>query len=172
VISRWLIVVLVVANIATIRADDAWVIREDGVGSAKIGMTLPQLNAGLGEKFAKPSEKGEEGENGDACFYVNPAKHPHLSFMIENGLLARVDVDGPGIHTMEGVQVGDAESKVLRVYGTGVKVEPDKYDDDGHYLTIRSRDGRYGMRFETAKGKVTTFYSGQFEAVQYVEGCL
>jgi hypothetical protein len=171
-ISRCLIVALVVANIVTVHADDAWVIREDGVGPAKVGMTLPQLNAVLGEKFTKPSEKGEEGEGGDACFYVNPAKHPHVSFMIENGRFARVDTDAPGIHTIEGVQVGDAESKVLRVYGAGVKVEPHKYNDDGHYLTIRSRDGRYGMRFETDKGKITTFYGGRFEAVQYVEGCL
>jgi hypothetical protein len=171
-ISRCLIVALVVANIATVHADDAWVIREDGVGPAKIGMTLPQLNAVLGEKFTKPSEKGEEGEGGDACFYVNPSKRPHVSFMIENGRLARVDVNAPGIHTLEGIQVGDAESKVQRVYGARVKVEPHKYNDDGHYLTIPSRDGRYGMRFETDKGKITTFYGGRFEAVQYIEGCL
>ena len=57
-------------------------------------------------------------------------------------------------------------------YGTGLKVEPHQYIDDGHYLTIRSRDGRYGMSFETERGKITSFYGGRFEAVQYVEGCL
>jgi hypothetical protein len=171
-ISRCLIVALTLASIATLHADDVWVIREDGVGPAKIGMALSQLNTVLGEKFTKPSEKGEEGEGGDACFYAKPTKHPHVSFMIENGQLARVDVDAPGICTMEGIQVGDSESKALRVYGTGLKVEPHQYIDEGHYLTIRSRDGRYGMRFETEKGKITSFYGGRFEAVQYVEGCL
>ena len=86
-ISRCLIVALVLTSVATIHADVVWVIRQDGVGPAKIGMTLPQLNAVLGETFAKPSEKGSEGEGGDACFYVNPAKHPHVSFMIEHGRL-------------------------------------------------------------------------------------
>ena len=165
--SRCLIVVLLLASI-TVYADDAWVIREDGAGPAKVGMTLSQLKSALGEKL----KQSEDGEGSDACFYVNPTKHPHVSFMIENGRLARIDVSAPGIPTMEGIQVGDSESKALRVYGTGLKVEPHKYIDDGHYLTIRSRDGRYGMRFETERGKITGFYGGRFEAVQYVEGCL
>jgi hypothetical protein len=167
-ISRCLIVILVLASISTVYADDPWMIREDGTGPAKIGMTLSQLKSVLGEKL----RESDDGEGSDTCFYVKPAKHPHVSFMIEKGRLARVDVDAPGIPTMEGIQVGDSESKALRVYGTGLKVEPHKYIDDGHYLTIRSRDGRYGMRFETEKGKITGFYGGRFEAVQYVEGCL
>jgi len=39
-------------------------------------------------------------------------------------------------------------------------------------LTLRSADQRYGMRFETEAGKVTTFYAGKYEAEQYVEGCV
>jgi hypothetical protein len=166
--SRRLIVILLLASISLVYADDAWVIREDGTGPAKIGMTLPQLKSVLGEKL----RQSEDGEGSDSCFYVKPAKHRHVSFMIEDGRLARVDVDGPGILTMEGIQVGDSESRARRIYGPGLKVEPHKYIDDGHYLTIRSRDGRYGMRFETEKGKITRFYGGRFQSVQYVEGCL
>ena len=53
-----------------------------------------------------------------------------------------------------------------------MEVEPSKYtgDEGGHYLTIRSPDQRYGIRFETEQGKVTNFYGGKYEAVQYVEG--
>jgi len=50
-------------------------------------------------------------------------------------------------------------------------VEPHKYIDDGHYLTIRSADRKYGIRFETEKGKITGFYAGLYSAIQYVEGC-
>lgn len=70
--------------------------------------------------------------------------------------------------TSEGVQVGDSEEHVKQVYGSGLKVEPHHYTD-GHYLTLRS--GNYGIRFETEKRKVSTFYAGTFEAIQYVEGC-
>jgi hypothetical protein len=166
--SRCLSVDLFLASITTVYADGAWVIREDGAGPAKIGITLTHLKSVLGEKLIE----SDDGEGSDTCFYVNPAKHPHVSFMIEDERLSRVDVDAPGISTMEGIQVGDSESKALRAYGTGPKIEPHKYIDDGHYLTIRSRDGRYRMRFETEKGKITRFYGGRFESVQYVEGCL
>jgi hypothetical protein len=112
-----------------------------------------------------PHDKGDQG-----CFYVKPAKHAHIAFMIEGGHLARIDVDKAGISTAEGVQVGDSEAHTLQVYGPRLKIEPHHYTE-GHYLTIRSVNGRYGIRFETEKGKIQTFYAGRFEAVQYVEGC-
>jgi hypothetical protein len=139
---------LAFASIATLQADSAWVIREDGVGPAKVGMTLSQLNTALGERFPMPTEKDDRG-----CFYVHPAKHAHISFMIVDGRLSRVDVDAPGISTTEGIQIGDTEAKALRVYGPRLKVGPHQYIEDGHYLTARSRDGRFGVRYETEKGE-------------------
>ncbi len=61
-----------------------------------------------------------------------------------------------------------------QVYGQKLQTDPSQYtaDEGGHYLTLRSGDQRYGMRFEIEKGEVTTFYAGKYEAVQYVEGCL
>jgi len=44
-------------------------------------------------------------------------------------------------------------------------------EEGGHYLTFRSSDGRYGIRFETDQGKITTFYAGSYAAIQYIEGC-
>jgi hypothetical protein len=103
---------------------------------------------------------------------VKPPKHPHIAFMIEDGHFSRVDVDAPGISTTEGVHVGDSEAQALRVYGTRLKIEAHQYIEGGHYLTVRSRDSRYGTRFETDKGKIQSFYAGRFEAIQLVEGCL
>lgn len=148
---------------STCGAEDAWVVRLDGVGPAKIGMRLQQLNVALGEKFAMPKDKEDQG-----CFYVASTKHPQVSFMIENRRLVRFDVDGSGIATKDGVQAGDSEERVKQVYGSRLKIEPHHYTD-GHYLTVR--DGNYGIRFETDGGKVTTFYAGRFGAIQYVEGC-
>jgi hypothetical protein len=131
-------------------------------------MTLSQLNKALLERFRLPKEKNDPG-----CFYVNSTKHPHVAFMIEDGKLVRIDIDGPGIFDEKHVQVGDSEASVLRGYDHTLKEEPNPYvpADVGHYLTARSRYGRYGIRFEIEKGKVRMYYAGGFNAVQYVEGC-
>jgi hypothetical protein len=148
-------------------ADDTWVLRVDGVGPVKIGMTLSELNTVLQERFRMPAEKDDR-----ACFYVKPKHRPHVAFMILDGHLARIDVDGAGVSTTSGVFVGDSEAHALRVYGSELKVEEHKYTGpEGHYLTVRASDRRYGMRFETYKGKITQFYTGRFNAIQLVEGC-
>jgi hypothetical protein len=144
-------------------AGDGWVVRQDGVGPVKIGMSLQQLNVALHEKFAMPQDKEDKG-----CFYVTSTLHPQVSFMIENRHVVRVDVDKSGVTTTAGVQVGDSEEHVKQVYGSPLKVEPNHYTD-GHYLTVQR--GNYGVRFETDEGKVSTFYAGTSEAIQYIEGC-
>jgi hypothetical protein len=148
-------------------AGEDWVVREDGVGPLAIGMTLPQVNQTLHEKFTMPANKDDQ-----SCFYVKTKRHPHIAFMIEDGRLTRVDVDAPGIFTAKHIQVGDSEASAIRAYGQKLQVEPHHYIEEGHYLTIRSSNGRYGIRFETNKGKILTYYAGEFESVQYVEGCL
>jgi hypothetical protein len=160
--------VLILVSVAMGQTLADWVIREDGVGPIKIGMTFPQLNKTLHENFTMPENKADQG-----CFYVKPAKHPHVAFMIEDGTLVRVDVDAPGIFTAAHIQVGDSEASALRAYNGKLKVGANPYvpDNVGHYLTTRSSDGRYGIRFEIEKGKIRTYYAGKFEAVQYVEGC-
>ena len=40
----FLALILAVAGVGAFAADGVWVIREDGVGPAKIGMTLSQLS--------------------------------------------------------------------------------------------------------------------------------
>jgi hypothetical protein len=147
-------------------ANETWVVREDGAGPVKIGMSLSQLNAVLHEKFSTPAANGEQG-----CFYVDSSKHPHILFMIIDGRLARIDVLKPGVSTPEGVQVGDTESHARKVYGSKLKAEPHAYTGpEGHYLTAHSKDGRFGVRFETDDGKITMFYAGRYKAIQYVEG--
>jgi hypothetical protein len=146
-------------------ASDDWVIREDGAGPVKVGMTLAQLSAALHQELAA-DERDEQG-----CFYINPRGHDHVSFMIIDGHVARVEVGAPGIKTTTGIQVGDSEAQVRKVYGARMKVDSHQYIEGGHYLTVRSADGRYGVRFEADKGKIIEFYAGTYEAIQYVEGC-
>lgn len=144
-----------------------WVLHYDGIGPAKVGMSLAQLNAALQEKFRMPKARDEQ-----RCFIVTSTHHPHVSFMIEDGKVTRIEIDGRGVPTDRGIQVGDSEKQVLKAYGAAAKVEPHAYtsEEGGHYLTVRS--AALGLRFETLKGKVDSFYAGRFTSVQYIEGCL
>ena len=144
-----------------------WVLREDGLGPVKVGMTKPQLNAALHEKL---SEEGESGS--ESCYYLASHKHPHIGFMMIDERLARIDVNVANVPTFAGIRVGDTEAHVKKVYGPRLKIDPHQYIDDGRYLTVRSESGTYGVRFEIDKGKVVSFYAGKFDAIQYVEGCL
>ena len=159
--------VLLLALIAASAGTEVWSVRFDGTGPAKVGMTLAELNAALHESFSLPADKEEQ-----AWFYVNPKGHPGISFMIEKGRMARVDVDVPGIATVEGLRIGDSQDRVLQVYGARVKVEPHAYGGpEDHYLTVTSSDGGNAIRFETGEGKVVRFYAGRSSAVSYIEGC-
>jgi outer membrane protein assembly factor BamE (lipoprotein component of BamABCDE complex) len=145
-----------------------WVLNFDGIGAVKVGMTLRQVNAVLGEHFSTPT-----GEDEKTCFYVQPKQHPDTGIMVLDGRVARVDVfapdhASPSTGTAAGIHIGDSESRVASVYGDKVQVSPHHYTD-GHYLTVES--GKYGLRFETDEGKVTGFYAGNLRAIALVEGC-
>jgi hypothetical protein len=148
--------------------ENSWSVRFDGVGPTKVGMNLAELNAALHEHFRMPVHREDQG-----CFYVKSKNHPAFAFMVEDGKLVRIDVNLPGFLTDKGAQVGNSEEQIRMAYGAEVKIQPSKYtgDEGGHYLTICSVDGKYGIRFETEKGKVTTFYAGTYATIQYVEGC-
>jgi hypothetical protein len=152
--------------VTTAAAAKSWVIRLDGAGPVKVGMTLAQLNATLKEDFSIPTDEDEQ-----ACFYAETARHPGIAFMVEHGRVTRVDVRERGLATVAGVRVGDPEALVMKVYGQRLKVEQHAYDPGEHYLTLYSANGRYGLRFETGDGKIISFYAGEQHAIAYIEGC-
>jgi len=143
-----------------------WVLRDDGIGPIKIGMTPTQMKGALHQSLQ------EEESGSENCYYVRALGHRHLAFMIEDGKLSRIDVDARGIATSTGIQVGDSEKKVREIYGSKLAVTEHKYIDTGHYFTVRSSKPGFGIRFETDKGKIFEFYAGKYESIQYVEGCL
>src|SRR5260370_42137142 len=130
-----------------------------------VGITLCKLGSALHKELAAYARVDQ------GCFYINARGHDNVSFMIIDGHVARVEVGAPGVKTLTGIQVGDSEAQVQKVYGAKLKVTEHAYIDTGHYLTVRSSDGRYGVRFEADAGKIVRFYAGKYDAIQYVEGC-
>jgi hypothetical protein len=79
------------------------------------------------------------------CFYAVIRGQPGIGLMILNGRVARVDVDNRDTQTVEGVHNGDTEADALSIFGKRLKVTPHAYTGpQGHYLTVRSDDGKYG----------------------------
>jgi hypothetical protein len=165
-IKRLLFGVIICAGLCAVAAPHAWTLRFDGIGPVKIGMTTAQLNTALHETFVVPKD-----EDSQACFYVYPARHTDVALMLEKGYVTRVDLTQPQLSTADGIHMGDAESLITQKYGPKLKIEPHHYDDNGHYLTLLSPDGKNGIRFETISGTITSIYAGQLHAIAYVEGC-
>ena len=141
-----------------------WVVRADGIGPLRMGVPLAAASRTLGETL-RVTQAG--------CDHVNPTTMPEgIRLMVIDDTIARVEIDSAGIHTAEGAQVGDSESRVLELYGARARIEPHKYTyPDGHYVVVTPPgDTLHRIIFETLKGRVTTYRAGRVPAVQLVEG--
>ena len=142
---------------------------EDGLGQIQIGMTLAEaVNMGL---------LNENPNMNPRCDFVFPAVGAGIpdgvSVMVVKGKIARIDVDTGSVTTEDGVKVGDTEDRVKTVYGDELKVEPHKYIEGGHYLTVMGDSASAGkaLVFETDGKRVTMFRGGRLPEVKWVEGC-
>ena len=139
------------------------------LGKARIGLSERALASVFGAPLVHTDPVAEE----EGCYYTSTPTLPReAGLMIVNGRLARIDVFGPGLKTVSGAKVGMSELALKRRYGTRLTQESHAYTGpEGHYLTLKSRDGKYGVRFETDGKVVTGYYAGAVEAIQYIEGC-
>jgi len=150
-------------------AADKWDVRPNGIGPVKVGMKLSELKTGL--RLSYSIEMAEDSDQ-STCFYADLRGRPGIALMILNGRVARVDVDNQLTQTVEGIHNGDLEAHAMMVYGKRMKVAPSAYAAaEGHYLTVRSPDGRNGIRFETQNGKIVRYYAGRLDAISFIEGC-
>jgi len=164
-----ILVVCALAITFTSSAADDWEVVPNGIGPIKVGMRLSELKTDLHLSY---SIEWAQDSDQKTCFFANLHGHSGTSLMILNGRVARVDIDNQITQTAEGIHNGDSEAHVLSIYGKRMKVTPHAYTGpEGHYLTVRAPDGRYGIRFETDKGKVVRYYAGRVEAISYIEGC-
>lgn len=91
--------------------------------------------------------------------------------MIEEEKISRIDITSNRFASIGGIRVGDTEAAVKKAFPGKVKEQAHPYlEGDGKYLVIQIKPA-FGFIFETEKGKVTSFRSGRFESVQYIEGC-
>lgn len=142
---------------------------EDGLGQIQIGMTLDEA-ANMGLLNERPDMKSE-------CDFVYPAVGAGIPFgvgvMVVKGKVVRIDVDTGTVTTEEGAKIGDTEDRIKSLYGDELKVEPHKYIEGGHYMTVLGDSASAGkaLVFETDGKRVTMFRGGRLPEVKWVEGC-
>ncbi|MEO8160465.1 MAG: hypothetical protein ABI588_03525 [Arenimonas sp.] len=140
-----------------------------GLGAIRIGMGIPALERALGTRLPETQDAED-----DACRQVEAGPSwPGTSVMLLKGRVARIDVNERGTLTLSGAAVGDTQASVIKRYGRRLSSSAHAYGvDDSKYLTMFSSDHRYGIRFETDGERITSYYVGTAEAVQFIEGCV
>jgi hypothetical protein len=155
-------------------ADTGWVMRIDGMGPLRVGMTLDEARTALGGDLAMNADNPDHPEGADRCDYPRSARLPAgVQMMVQGQRVVRVEVDSGTAATAEGARIGDAEARIEQLYPGRVTVEPHKYTD-GHYLVVRSAaagDTTNLLVFETDGRVVKGFRAGQKPQVEWVEGC-
>ena len=142
---------------------------EEGLGQILIGMNLDDaINMGL------LNENPTMNTRCDFAFPAVGAGIPEgVSVMVVKGKIARIDVDTGSVTTEDGAKIGDTEDRIKSIYGDEVKVEPHKYIEGGHYMTVVGDSASAGKAivFETDGKRVTMFRGGRLPEVKWVEGC-
>ncbi len=136
----------------------------EGIGSIRFGMTLEQAQQAAGGGKATLPEPFDP-----ACSMVRFPSLPKLRFMVENDVVTRADAE-PGVENAVGVAFG-ATLADIRASHPEAQITPHKYDENGHYVTFPSADGRSAIILEETGGKVTKMRAGLQPAVAYVETC-
>lgn len=147
-----------------------------GYGPVKIGMSVKKASAALGVKLSSGKNKSKPGFSKakyKKCHFVTPkARDVGLAFMVEKGVITRVDVTKGNIKTFSGLKIGSKASYVKAKYGKSLRIEPHKSgSDDDKYYSVRV-SSKNDMLFEVIQGKVATFRGGLATSVARVEGCL
>jgi hypothetical protein len=144
-------------------------LNEDGLGQIQVGMTLGDaVNMGL------LNENPNMKSNCDFVFPAVGAGIPEgVSVMVVKGKIARIDVDTGSVTTEDGAKIGDTEDRVKTIYDGDLQVEPHKYIEGGHYMTVMGDSASAGKAivFETDGKRVTMFRAGRLPEVRWVEGC-
>jgi hypothetical protein len=135
----------------------------EGYGPVKFGGKLSDVAQQLGAG-AEPSSPAAA-----ACSSVRFTALPGVRLMVENGVVTRADADAGTANSL-GLKVGDTLAQAKARYPQ-LEVGPHKYVPSGHYLTVKSPDGRAAIVMEEDGKAITRIRAGLQGAVAHVEGC-
>ena len=151
------VVVLVASISALARAEapaptprERWVLRRDGVGPLRYGMTMPQVIRRVGR--LTPVEVG-------TCDLFESVRHPDLSLVFEFGHLVAANVPSSKPAKALRLQVGDDAALIQERFAGGVVRDDGNYDlpyDEKTSSWISTAwDGGFTWEFYVEQGRIT-----------------
>jgi hypothetical protein len=152
---------------SAVLAGPRWCLGMGGLGPIRAGMTAEQVMR-LAD-FPGMERKKPAGE----CWYLRyHGGGTDFDLMIIQDKVVRLELNGAStLGTFAGARIGSSEDDLKALYGARLDIQPHKYDEHGHTITMKSSGGDYGLRFETSSGKVTAIQAGPWQHLNYVEGC-
>lgn len=139
----------------------------DGLGRVRVGDS-PRAVASTLTSTVRRSPVGDPS-GPDYCGYV-PTADSRVNVMVNDGSVGRIEISGPGIPTREGVEVGDGEAKVRRVYGPRGAEDTNEYGTDE--VSVKLPNDRELLFLLTDAGQVSYIYAGRRTEVEFIEGCI
>ena len=138
----------------------------------RVGMTPEEATVAAG--YVLEEEVGLFA--GDPCYYLPADPHvPGVSFMVNNGTIARVDVLTGPVTTRSGAGIGMTEAAVRDLFPEQIEQRQHFYIEGGKYLEfvpVDQADTNFRVVFETdPDGVVLTYRAGRLPEVRWVEGC-
>ena len=160
--------VLALTIAASAPAGSTWCLGMSGLGPIRAGRNVEEV-------LRLADWPGMERKTrADECWYLryDGVGGADFQLMVIKGVVVRIELRGDSkLHTFAGAHIGSSETELQALYGKRLDIQPAKYAEGGHTITLKSGGGDYGLRFETAKGKVTAIQAGPWEHLNYVEGC-
>ncbi|MCW2383530.1 MULTISPECIES: hypothetical protein [unclassified Sphingobium] len=154
------------ADAANAAAEPAQAETLNQVGPIRIGATLAELAA---EGLAVAGR--DDPMPGSTCTYAHFKGWPEAAVMLDGDHVVRVDVSDAQHEGPFGLRVGQSEAEAIKRLGSA-EVQPHPYTGPtGHYLVFHRDNAPTGLIAETDGKTVQSWRIGQWEQVQWVEGC-
>jgi hypothetical protein len=146
------------------------VVRADGIGNLKIGMTPIEASQQAGFRILKADSLTKSDSE---CFMASLEGQPdEIKVMVEKGHITRIDIHSKKFQTVDGLRIGDGESKIKKKYTGIFKEEQHPYIlGNGKVIFVNQGNGN-GFLFETENGKIIEYQVGDTSSIQYREHCL
>jgi hypothetical protein len=140
-----------------------------GLAPAEAGQTLQQAEAALGAPLQPVAPAAKDAAR---CHLRSAASQPGVSYVVDQGLVTRMETRDPRYATVRGVRVGDDVKRVRQIYGQRLNVRAHAYFERGLILAVYSPDRKFALVMESNDaGRIVTLRGGMVPAVEFLEGC-
>jgi len=140
-----------------------------GLEPGQAGQTLQQVEAALGAPLLPAAPPPKDMAE---CHLRSTPAHPGVAYVVDQGVVTRMETRDARYLTVSGLRVGDEVRKVRQVYGARLSVRPHAYFARGLVLAVYSPDRQFALVMESNDaGRVVTLRGGMLPAVEFLEGC-